>query len=139
MNIKGDTPSVGEDTKVVQPKIRESLPSYVDTDLHIAVSGLRRMEEVIEAGRRTDEMFHGNGRYEADAIRNYYGTPAGLGAMAGEYRRRIYRYRMICPPDINFDELLKEYGEYNELVWVSRDARDFFRDEEQVSVLGGEA
>lgn len=98
--------------------IRETLPTQVDVALANAVSSLQVMHEALAQGRRTDAMFGGGGRYEADAATNRCGGLIRLFQVKAEKLAVIVEWRDRCPRDIDFDELLSEYGELPE-VWLS--------------------
>lgn len=97
---------------------RAGLPTSVDVALASAVSRLQAMHEALEQGRRADAMFGGGGRYEADAASNRCGGLFGLFRQKAEQLAVIERWRSRCPADIDFDELLAEYGDLPE-VWLS--------------------
>lgn len=88
----------------------EKLPTKVKVDLELAIGGLSNMHDALESGRRADNMFSGGGRYEADVIENKWGTTQNFFDWKEFYLDIIEKWRARCPSDINFDELIEEFG-----------------------------
>jgi hypothetical protein len=86
------------------------------------------MQTRLEIGRQTDKLFDGNGRYEADAINNYYGSPKGMRATAAAAWKTLNDWGSRCPEDVDFDALLEEIGGVLSLdsLEPSVDAEEYF-------------